>query len=51
VEVFKFKDFEKLGMENFLKKIQPGVMDAAGTFKKVDRLNVNDDWNPTIIKM
>jgi hypothetical protein len=39
--MFKFKDFEKLGMENFLKQIQPGVIDTAGTFKKVDRLTVN----------
>lgn len=25
-------------MENFLKKIQPGIMDAAGQFKKVDKI-------------
>jgi hypothetical protein len=48
VEVFKFKDFEKMGMESFLRNIQPGVMDAAGKFKKVDRLVVGDEWRPVL---
>jgi hypothetical protein len=46
VEVFKFKDFEKMGMEMFLRQIQPGVMDATGQFKKVDRLVVGEEWRP-----
>jgi hypothetical protein len=44
VEVFKFKDFEKMGMESFLRQIQPGVMDATGQFKKVDRLVAGEEW-------
>jgi hypothetical protein len=44
VEVFKFKDFEKFGMESFFRQVQPGVIDATGKFKKVDRLAQCDEW-------
>lgn len=44
VEVLKFKDFEKMGMESFLRQIQPGVIDATGQFKKVDRLVAGEEW-------
>lgn len=37
-------------MENFLKKIQPGIMDAMGQFKKVDKIVSVDDWKPVKTK-
>lgn len=37
-------------MENFLKKIQPGIMDAMGQFKKVDKIASVDDWKPVKAK-